>query len=106
MNEKRLSNINSFIAGLGKNYKPNGGAAKAKGIWDPNRKQYNQSFFSDYLYLAFLVELNGDYYYQLPLEDKYTTDCYIKYFTGREHSLVILDTGNGKVYARKINLLL
>ena len=95
----RLSNLSLFLKSLGKDWKPNGGKTKIPKIWDPNRKQFNLSFFAQNRYVAVLGNEEETFDYLLDLENEECVRAYYRWNSLGASMFKILDLDRGIVIA-------
>jgi hypothetical protein len=98
MQNTRLNNLRAFLKSLGEDWKPNGGTAKIPKIWDPNRRQFNLSFFASKRYTA-ILKTEETFDYLLELDNEEQARAYYKWNSVGNSEFVILDLDSGLVVA-------
>lgn len=94
-----MSYLSNYLKGLGNAWKPDGGKEKVKGIWDPNRKQWNLDYFSECKYVAVLGDAQEKYYALVDISDEESARCFWKWNQVGSGCFRILENATGLVIA-------
>jgi hypothetical protein len=98
----RLETLKNYINSLGDKWKPDGGSASIKKIWDANRKQFNLNFFAKYPYLVLIENESDEVEYLLDLESEGEAEAYAEYGAIGKCGWRILNLDTGLEFCRYI----